>query len=181
MKRTLTLFLMLGLFAFTQNAFAQKPAASPLATVKQMIGTTTMTLIYSRPSLEGRSLSTLAPKGDVWRTGANTSTQISFDKDVMLGGKALKAGDYSLWTIPGDNEWTIIINSVTGNWGTEYGKKNMKETDVFRFNVPVSKLSESVETFVINLTDFDKNSMDKGNIELAWGNLSVKFPVKVNN
>tara|TARA_R110001592_G_scaffold85287_2_gene251872 strand:+ start:648 stop:1187 length:540 start_codon:yes stop_codon:yes gene_type:complete len=179
MKRTLTLFLMLGLFAFTQNAFAQKPAASPLVTVKQMIGTTEMELVYSRPSLAGRDANELVNtlnKG-VWRTGANTNTIIAFDKDVTLGGKALKAGRYALWTVPGDKEWKVIISSITDKWGTSYDNSG----DVMSFTASVSKTSNNVETFVINLTDFDKKSMDKGNIELAWGNLSVKFPVKVNN
>ena len=167
MKRTLTLIVMLGLFVFTQNAFAQKPAASPLATVKQMIGTTEMELVYSRPSLDGRDVNELVNSlnNGVWRTGANTNTIIGFDKDVMIKGKPIKAGRYSLWTVPGDK------------WGTAYDSSG----DVLSFFTPVTKTSNKVETFVINLTDFDKNSKDKGNIELAWGNLSVKFPVKVNN
>ncbi|WP_339699171.1 DUF2911 domain-containing protein [uncultured Roseivirga sp.] len=179
MKRTLTLIVMLGLFVFTQNAFAQKPAASPLATVKQMIGTTEMELVYSRPSLDGRDVNELVNSlnNGVWRTGANTNTIIGFDKDVMIKGKPIKAGRYSLWTVPGDTTWKIIISSITDKWGTAYDSSG----DVLSFFTPVTKTSNKVETFVINLTDFDKNSKDKGNIELAWGNLSVKFPVKVNN
>lgn len=180
-KGIISLATLLLMFTAT-GVFAQRgPAPSPTVTVTQAIGNTEMTLVYSRPSLDGRSLSTLAPKGKVWRTGANTSTQISFNKDVTIGGKSLKAGDYSLWTIPGDSEWTIIINSVTGNWGTQYEQKNMAETDVFRFSAPATKLSEPVETFRIDLTDFDKNSKDKANIELAWANTSVKFPIEVSN
>ncbi|MGW8123061.1 DUF2911 domain-containing protein [Roseivirga echinicomitans] len=179
MKRTMTLFLMLGFFAFTQNAFAQRPAASPLATVKQMIGTTEMELAYSRPSLAGRDVDKLVNtlNNKVWRTGANTNTIIAFDKDVTLGGKALKAGRYSLWTVPGDKEWKVIINSMTDKWGTAYDASG----DVLSFMAPVSKTSNNVETFVIQLTDYDNKAMDSANIELAWGNLSVKFPVKVTN
>ena len=179
MKRTLTLFFMLGLFAFAQNSFAQRAAASPTVTVKQMIGTTEMELVYSRPSLDGRDVNGLVTclNNGVWRTGANTNTIIGFDKDVMIGGKALKAGRYSLWTVPGDKEWKVILNSITDKWGTAYDSSG----DVTSFMVPVTKTANNVETFVINLTDFDKNSKDKGNIELAWGNLSVKMPVKVTN
>lgn len=184
MKKTLILLASLTLLVFFQgNALAQRgPAASPKATVKQMIGNTTMDIVYSRPSLAGRSLASLTPSnGDVWRTGANTSTSITFDKDVTFAGQDLKAGSYSLWTIPGDGEWTIIVNSVVGNWGTQYKQKNMKETDVFRTKVSVSKTSGSVETFRIDLTDFDNKAKDKANLELAWGDVSVKIPIVVKN
>jgi len=179
MKKTLTLFFMLGLFAFAQNSFAQSAAPSPTVTVKQMIGTTEMELVYSRPSLDGRDVSALVNSlnNGVWRTGANTNTIIAFNQNVMLGGKELKAGRYSLWTVPGDKQWKVILNSMTDKWGSAYDSSG----DVMNFMVPVTKTSNNVETFVINLTDFDKNAKDKGNIELAWGNLSVKMPIKVTN
>ena len=179
----MTLASLLMLVFAGNTAMAQRgPAASPKATIKQMIGSTTMDIVYSRPSLAGRSLSELIPSnGDVWRTGANTSTSITFDKDVTFAGQALKAGSYSLWTIAGDDEWTIIVNSAVGNWGTQYKQKNMKETDVFRTTVKASKTSGSVETFRIDLTDFDNKGRDKANLELAWGNISVKIPIVVKN
>lgn len=152
------------------------PAASPQVTIKQMIGNTEMELIYSRPSLDGRKMSSLAQNGQVWRTGANANTKINFNNDVKLGGKSLPAGEYSLYTIPGDNEWTIIINTEK-SWGTNYEESS----DVIRFMATPTILDHSVETMSIMMTDFDKNGKDKANIEIAWGKTSVKFPVEVNN
>lgn len=178
MKKTLMTLASLTLLIFFQNAaLAQRgPASSPTATVKQMIGNTQMDIVYSRPSLAGRSLSKLAPSGKVWRTGANANTKINFNKDVTIGGKALSAGEYSMYTIPGDNEWTIIINKAK-SWGTNYDESQ----DVIRFTAKATKTSNSVETFRIDLADFDKKSKDKANLELAWGNVSVKFPIVVKN
>ncbi len=178
MKKVLTLIASIALLAFFQStALAQRgPAASPTATITQAIGNTEMTIVYSRPSLAGRSFASLAPKGDVWRTGANANTKISFNKDVMIGGKALPAGEYSMYSIPGDNEWTIIINKAK-SWGTQYDKSQ----DALRFTAKPTKTSESVETFRIDLTDFDNKAKDKANLELAWGNVSVKFPIVVKN
>ena len=177
MKKTITVLASLALLLMTNISVAQKAAPSPTATVKQMIGATTMELVYSRPSLDGRAMSKLAPNGKVWRTGANQNTKISFDKDVNFAGTALKAGNYSLWTIPGDGEWTVIINSATDKWGTSYDKS----TDVFQAKVKATKTSASVETFSINMTDYDKNAKDNANLELAWGNFSVKIPIVVKN
>lgn len=152
------------------------PAASPTATVIQMVGNTEMEIIYSRPSLDGRKMTDLAPNGKVWRTGANANTKINFNKDVMLGGKSVPAGEYSMYSIPGTSEWTIIINTGK-SWGTQYDESK----DVVRFTAKATKTSNSVETFRIDLADFDKNSKDSANLEFAWGNVSVEFPIKVTN
>jgi hypothetical protein len=181
MKKIFTLLFSMGLLMTAQSVMAQRgPAASPKATVTQAIGNTQMEIIYHRPSLDGRDVNTLIndkPNGEVWRTGANNNTLISFDKDVKVGGQTLKAGQYSLYSIPGKGEWTIIFNSATDKWGTQYAKG----ADVLRVKAKASTISGSVETFTINLTDFDKNSKDKGNLELTWGNISVKLPVQVTN
>lgn len=177
MKRILTSILTLALFFTAQSVMAQRgPAASPQVTIKQMIGNTEMELIYSRPSLDGRELSTLAPNGQVWRTGANANTKINFDKPVTLGGKAVAAGEYSMYTIPGNNEWTIIINKAK-SWGTQYDESQ----DVVRFSAEATETDKMVETFSIQMTDFDKNTKNEANIELAWGHVSVKFPIEVKN
>ncbi|OEK04662.1 DUF2911 domain-containing protein [Roseivirga misakiensis] len=182
MKKTfLTLASLLILGLTTNVALAQRgPAASPLAKVEQKIGNTTMQISYSRPSLDGRDANKLVNglnKGGTWRTGADRNTLISFDKDVTIGGQALKAGNYSLWTIPGKSEWTIVISGHTDKWGTSYDNSK----DVLRFSAKATESKDAVETFRIDLTDFDKNSKDKANLELAWGNISVKFPIVVKN
>lgn len=175
MKKALTTFLTLALVFTVNSALAQRgPAASPTVTVTQDVGGTEMTLIYSRPSLAGREMSTLVPSGKVWRTGANANTKINFNKDVMLGGKEVAAGEYSMYSIPGDGEWTIIINKAK-SWGTQYDEGQ----DVVRFTAKATKTSNTVETFSIMMTDFDKNGKKKANLELAWGNVSVKFPIEV--
>ncbi len=168
-----TLFIV---FSANQALAQRGPAPSPTVTVSQAIGNTEMTLVYSRPSLDGRSLSTLAPNGKVWRTGANANTKISFNKDVMIGGKKLAAGEYSMYTIPGDNEWTVIINNAK-SWGTQYEESE----DVLRFTAKATKTDKTVETFYIMMQNFDKNSKDKAMLELAWGNTSVMFPITVMN
>lgn len=175
MKRALTTILSLALFFTLNSALAQRgPAASPAVTVTQDVGGTELTLIYSRPSLDGRKMSTLAPNGKVWRTGANANTKINFNKSVILGGQEIAAGEYSMYTIPGESEWTIIINKAK-SWGTQYDESQ----DVARFMAKAATTTDSVETFTIFMTDFDKNGKKKANIELAWGNTSVKFPIEV--
>lgn len=181
MKRTLTTLAAVCLMVIAQtSAVAQNgPVPSPLQKISQMVGLTEVNIEYSRPSLDGRDMySKLAPAGERWRTGANTRTVLTFSKDVMLGGNEVKAGSYNLFTIPGKKEWTIILNN------------NTKETSPFRvnddnnilsFNVKPTTTKNKIETFTINITDFDKKAMDNANIELAWENTSVKFPIKVKN
>lgn len=124
-------------------------------------------IVYSRPQLDGRSLDKLAPKGKVWRTGANEASQITFYKDVNFGGDTVKAGTYSLFTIPGEKEWTIIINSATNDWGAySYDKSK----DVLRVKAPVKKSEKSIEAFAMTVQD--------GKLHLGWGNTIVSVPVK---
>ena len=124
-------------------------------------------IVYSRPQLKGRSLSQLAPNGKVWRTGANEASQITFYKDVTFGGKSVKAGTYSLFTIPGESEWTIIINSATNDWGAfSYSESK----DVARVKASVKKAKSTIEAFSI--------AMGGGNLSLGWGDVVVSVPVK---
>lgn len=134
-----------------------------------------MKIIYSRPQLKGRSLEKLAPNGKVWRTGANEATELVLYTDYTLGGKTLKAGTYSLYTIPGDKEWTVIINSDLNTWGAYYYKE---KNDVARIKVPVKTAKESLEAFSIALVD-DGN---KGVImHLGWDTVRIEIPfVKAN-
>jgi hypothetical protein len=125
-------------------------------------------IYYSRPQLKGRSLSELTPNGKVWRTGANEATEITFFKDVNFGGKSVKAGTYVLATIPGEKEWTIIINSDTDTWGA-YSYEQAK--DVARITAPVTMANESLEAFSIA---FD----DGGTMHLGWDKVRVAVPVK---
>jgi len=125
-------------------------------------------VIYSRPQLNGRDLSSLAPNGKVWRTGANESSEITFYNDVTIGGKSIKAGTYTLFTIPGEKEWTIIINSDINTWGS-YSYDQSK--DVARVMAPVSSGTESLEAFSIAFAD-------DGTMYLGWDTLRIAVPIK---
>lgn len=128
-------------------------------------------VIYSRPQLKGRTVEKLAPSGKVWRTGANEAVEITFYKDVTFGGKAVKAGKYSLFTIPGEKEWTIILNSAENVWGSYFYNES---DDVLRVMGAVSKSDELVEAFSIA---FDGKGND-ANMYLGFGNVIVTVPIK---
>ena len=126
-------------------------------------------VIYSRPQLKGRDLVKLAPPGKVWRTGANEAVEITFYRDVVFGGKALKAGTYSLFAIPSSNEdWTIIINSAQNVWGSYYYKQDQ---DVVRVSGVTSKADKNIEAFSMM---FD-NDMT---LKMGWGDTVISVPIK---
>jgi len=166
---------LIALFAASSLAIAQdragkKARPSPNAFVSQTIGTTVVSVAYGRPGLKGREIETLVPAGEVWRTGANESTAITFSGDVKVGGKAISAGTYSVYTIPNENEMTIIINSKM-SWGTQYDKAQ----DVARANVPMGN-GDFTERFTI---DFDSLSDTKAHMNLSWGEYLVAVPIEV--
>uniref|UniRef100_UPI0040495041 DUF2911 domain-containing protein n=2 Tax=Gelidibacter sp. TaxID=2018083 RepID=UPI0040495041 len=128
-------------------------------------------VIYSRPQLNGRDVSKLAPNGDVWRTGANEATEIIFYKDVTIGGKKIKAGTYSLFTIPENDEWTILINTDINVWGA-YTYNDAKT--VAKITVPVTQDKTSLDAFSIVFEE-NKNGAD---MFMGWGTLRVKVPIQ---
>ena len=131
-----------------------------------------MRIIYSRPQLKGRPLTELAPVGKVWRTGANESTEISFYKDVNVGGKKIAAGSYSLFTIPGENEWTVILNKDLNNMGSHSYDEG---TDVVRMTVPRGSDEPSLEAFSIGL----KRVEDGVHMILGWDKTRVAVPIQI--
>ncbi|MDO7171826.1 DUF2911 domain-containing protein [Mariniflexile sp. AS56] len=122
-------------------------------------------VVYSRPQLKERDLGKLAPNGKVWRTGANEAANITLYKDMKVAGKAVKAGEYSLFTIPGDKEWTIILNKDINVWGA-YSYKEAQ--DVIRVSAPVSS-GDSLEAFSIAFSD-------DGTMYLGWDTVRVAVP-----
>jgi hypothetical protein len=132
---------------------------------------TQIKIIYSRPQLKERSLSDLVPNGKVWRTGANEATVIILYNDMKLGKTLIKAGTYSLATIPGEKEWVIILNTDVNVWGA-YAYNETK--DVVRLKVPISKGDESLEAFTIAFQESD----DGVNVFLGWDTLRVVIPFK---
>lgn len=124
---------------------------------------------YCRPFLKGRSVAKLAPNGKVWRTGANEAAEIHFYNDVIFGGEKIEKGIYTLFTIPGEKEWTIILSSDQNVWGSySYNEKN----DVVRVKAKVSVNPKSLENFSIV---FDEDMT----LCLGWGTTLVKLPVSV--
>ena len=129
----------------------------------------TVKVIYSRPQLNGRDLVKLAPPEMVWRTGANEAAEITFYKDVIFGGKALKAGTYSLFTIPSfDGDWTVIINSARNVWGSYYYKQGQ---DVIRVSGKTTKTEENIEAFSMM---FDKDMT----LKMGWGKTVISVSIK---
>jgi hypothetical protein len=148
------------------------PAASPAATIKQRVGLTDIEIVYSRPSMKGRVVfGGLVPYGEVWRTGANTATVITFSTPVTFQGAHVDAGSYELFTIPGKDEWTVMLQKVTKQWGAyEYNQKN----DVARVTVKPAPFPSTLETFSIAINDI---SDDSATLNFFWEN--VRVPVKL--
>ena len=152
------------------------PALSPTQTLVQEFSTSKIEIVYSRPSKRNRVIfGDVVAYNEVWRTGANAATKVTFGEDVMVGGKEVKAGSYSLYTKPGANEWEVIINKNTGNWGTNgYATSD----DVARFTVKPTFGQTTVETFTISIGAISFSSCT---IDIAWERTSISIPVVANN
>lgn len=148
------------------------PAQSPAATFTQDVGLTKIEVAYSRPGVKGRKIfGGTESFGRVWRTGANTATKITFSTPVKFGGAAVPAGSYALYTVPGETEWTIILNKVTGQWGAyQYDAKN----DLVRVSAKPVALAQLVETFTIDINDIRDQS---ATLNLVWE--KTRVPVKI--
>lgn len=180
MKKLLPVFLLIA--AFGVQAQIQTPAASPAGTVSSVVGLTDISIKYSRPKMKGRKIfgsgsDFLVPYGELWRTGANQGTLITFSDDVKVEGKDVKKGEYMLLTIPGTDSWTVILYGDPSIGGNMANYK--QEKDAARFTVKPSKLSESVSTFTIAVADIADDNTN-ANVQLAWENTSVKFNVAVD-
>jgi hypothetical protein len=166
-----SVFLAAGVFA--QPAKAPSVVASPPCTLKQRVGTTDIEVAYSRPGAKGRTmLGDHEPYGKVWRTGANEATKITFSAPVKLNGAEVPAGTYALFSIPGESEWTIIVNKGAKQWGAfRYDEKE----DLVRVKATPVKLAEAVETFTIDLNDIRD---DSATLNLIWE--KTRVPVKLS-
>jgi Protein of unknown function (DUF2911) len=156
-------------------ATLELPAPSPTATLKQRVGVTDIEIVYSRPGVKGRVIfGDLEPWGKVWRAGANSATRVTFSTAVKLGGQDVPAGTYALFAKLGQDEWTIILNKVSGQWGAyAYDPKN----DVVRVPAKSVKLSEPVETFTI---DFNDLRDDSATLNLTWERTRVPVKLQVD-
>ncbi len=174
MKRVLFV-LVLVVFQLSSKAQVRIPEMSPKAVIKQVVGLTDVEIVYSRPSARGRSvLGNLVPFGQLWRTGANENTIITFGDDVVINGKTLKKGKYALFSVPNVQSWDIIFYTATDNWGTP---KEYDESKVaLKATVQDQTLSKPVETFTIAINNLETSS---ATLDIAWENsyVSLKFEV----
>ncbi|MCB0642048.1 MAG: DUF2911 domain-containing protein, partial [Phaeodactylibacter sp.] len=130
MKKVLATLVTVVCFVALTYAQIKSPQPSPSAELEQEVGLTNIEVNYSRPGARDRTIFAadgLVPFGQLWRTGANASTKISFDKDVMVEGKELKAGEYALYTIPNQNEWAVIFYKDLSHWGAPQEYKEADE------------------------------------------------------
>jgi hypothetical protein len=159
------------------SSFAQikAPAPSPASELKQVVGVTDFTVNYSRPGMKGREIyGGLVPYGQLWRTGANAPTKLSFDSEVNFAGKPVPAGEYVLFTIPAEDEWTVIVyGDATVPNAAAYDAKN----DVARVTVTPVELANSVENFTIGFDDLKEES---ATLYLDWANVRVPVEVTVD-
>jgi hypothetical protein len=171
LRKVTLLYFFLPVIVCAQEAVPPKP--SPVAIVSARYKDTYLKITYSQPHKRGRKLfGALVPYGQVWRTGANEATEVTVTQDILVNGILLKAGTYSLFTIPDQGKWTIIFNSDLGLWGSYNYNPKM---DVLRFQATAQPLADIVyEPFTIRLEA--KN--DKAEVHLLWDNISVGFPLQ---
>lgn len=171
MLRKLILCAAIGSTLCANGQQLKTPAPSPTQSVKQDFGISSVELIYSRPSIKGRKIfGDLVPLGKVWRTGANSATRIKFNDDVNFGGQLLKAGEYALYTVPGEKDWDVIINKGSANWGTDYKQAD----DIFRVKAKAAKLDDAVESFTMQFENIKPSSMD---LAIMWDKTVVRVPI----
>lgn len=163
--------------AFSLNAQDLKlPPLSPTQKISQEFSTSTIDISYSRPGMRGRKVfGDVVAYGKPWRTGANGATKIKFGEDVMVADNNIKAGEYVLYSIPGEKEWEFILNKGTSPLGPDgYNRAD----DVARFKVKAHTIEKPVQNFTIEITNITFNSCK---IELSWENTRLVIPVTANN
>jgi hypothetical protein len=153
----------------------QTPQPSPSTTLEQMVGLTEVKIEYSRPAMRGRTImGDLVPYGSLWRTGANKNTTLSFSDPVTVGGQALAAGTYALFTRPGKSLWEVFFYTETENLGLpqEWQSKSVAAV----IEVPTQSLAEPEESFTISINELTNTG---ANIHLSWENTRVTLPLEV--
>lgn len=171
-SRSLIVALIVLIAATAGIAQNKQPLSPPAQATFTFADGKTVTVDYSRPSMRNRKIfGGLVPYDQVWRTGANAATSLKTDANLNVGGTNVPAGSYTLYTIPGMNNWTLIINKQTGQWGTKYDKSQ----DLARIPMKVTQRPSGLETFTIS---FDKTGGDSAVLKLEWENTSASVDIK---
>ena len=175
MQKSRMLFVAVVVAVVAASLGAQEQQKTPLsppgtASVSFADGKT-VTINYSRPSMRGRKIfGELVPYGQIWRTGANSATSLKTDVDLTIGGATVPAGSYTLYTIPAETAWKLVINKQTGQWGTDYDEKQ----DLARVDMKVANSPTPTEQFTISL---DKTGGNVATLKLAWANTTASVNV----
>ncbi|TAH27070.1 MAG: DUF2911 domain-containing protein [Cytophagales bacterium] len=172
MKKTLIIILLgiLSQLTYSQNFPALDSSPADIAIGKKD-KITIAKVVYGRPQKKGRVIfGELEPYGKVWRTGANEATEIKFYKDVIINGKTIKAGTYSLFTIPEKEKWTIILNTELDQWGA-YSYK--KEKDIARIELKTIKPENPIEAFSMMFQDANNGII----LAMGWDDVMVQLPI----
>jgi len=170
------LTLLAALCLINAEAQLKTPAPSPTQTVKQDFGLGSIELSYSRPVMKGRKIfGDLVPFGNVWRTGANSATLVTFSDEVTIGGKKVPAGKYGLLSIPNKDSWTLIISKQLDVTSPAAYKA---ESDVVRVDVNTMKLEEKTESFTIQFANVKPTSCE---LHIMWENTAVSLPISTDD
>lgn len=175
LMKNIILFLCAGLVSLAANAQVQSPQPSPFSKVEQKVGLTDVTLEYSRPGMRDRKVfGNLVPYGEIWRTGANENTKITFSDDVKIDGQDLKKGTYAIYTRPNEGSWEVMFYSDHNNWGNPAKWDDSKVA--LKTTAEVTELPFPMETFTIF---FDDLSNDGAVLNLVWENTVATVPFEV--
>jgi len=162
--------LAASLFALSLFACAQKPSPAASASC-DLGGGKSIKTDYSSPRMKGREIyGGLVPYGQVWRTGANEATTFVTSAEVVVGGKTVPAGSYTIFTVPNADKWTLIINKKTGEWGIPY---KYESDELARVDMSVSKLSSPAENFTIS---YEKSGAGCA-MHLDWANTRASVDI----
>ncbi len=168
-KLFITAILAISVTAYSQTLSV--PAASPRQMIEQQFSVSKITVDYGRPGVKNRTIfGELVPYGKVWRAGANSSTKITFGQPVNFGGKSVAMGTYGLFIEPTANNWKIILNKDSQNWGTVYDSK----LDVTSVTVPVQRLNDKQEYFEISMEPVNDHAV---NLVFKWDKVQTSVPV----
>jgi Protein of unknown function (DUF2911) len=151
-----------------------QPPGSPHETVKAAVAGADISIEYGRPYMRGRKImGGLVPYGRVWRTGADAATTLTTSKALVIGGTTVPAGKITLYTLPGEDQWKLILNKQTGQWGTEYDQSK----DLARVDLTKKALTAPVEQLTIAI---EPGAGNGGTLKISWETteLSVPFTVK---